>query len=98
MTKKELQEEIARRANKGQTEDGVLDRHEVGRVVDATVALIHDEVKKGRDVRIPDLGRFYMQKRKARKGRNPQTGETIKIKAKKAAKFSAAKPFKDLVA
>ena len=43
------------------------------------------------------FGTFLKARRKARKGRNPQTGKTIKIAAKKLPKFSAGKAFKDAV-
>jgi len=48
-------------------------------------------------VTLVGFGTFKVDKRKARKGRNPQTGETIKIKAKKVPKFIAGKALKDAV-
>lgn len=50
-------------------------------------------IKKDGRISIPGLGVFKIATRKARKGRNPKTGETLKIKAKKVLKFKAAKNF-----
>ena len=54
-------------------------------------------VKKGESVKIPGLGIFRLRKMKARMGRNPQTGEPIKIPARKKVGFSVAKTFKESV-
>ncbi|MBR3517901.1 MAG: HU family DNA-binding protein [Lachnospiraceae bacterium] len=54
-------------------------------------------VKKGDTVTIVGFGTFSLKKRAARKGRNPQTGETVKIAAKKVPAFKAGKAFKDVV-
>ena len=53
--------------------------------------------KKSEPVTLVGFGTFKVEKRKARTGRNPQTGETIKIKAKRVAKFVAGKSLKDAV-
>ena len=55
------------------------------------------EVKKGRKVQLVGFGTFELSKRAARKGRNPQTGEAMKIKASKTPKFKPGKAFKDAV-
>jgi DNA-binding protein HU-beta len=62
-------------------------------LVDLTVS----SVKKGDPVKIPGLGIFRKVQTKARMGRNPQTGEAIKIPARKKVRFSVAKTFKDSV-
>jgi DNA-binding protein HU-beta len=54
-------------------------------------------VKKGGKVALVGFGTFSVSKRKARTGRNPQTGATMKIPARKVPKFSAGKAFKDAV-
>jgi DNA-binding protein HU-beta len=54
-------------------------------------------LKKGKDVTLVGFGTFKVASRKARQGRNPQTGEVIQIKASKAPKFVAGKAFKDAV-
>ena len=58
------------------------------------VALIAKSLKKGNKVRISGLGVFQVKKRAARKGRNPNTGEAIKIKASKRVGFAVARDLK----
>jgi len=65
--------------------------------VDSMIAAITKTLKKGQDVSLIGFGTFKVVKRKARKGRNPATGEAIKIKASKAPKFVAGKALKDAV-
>jgi DNA-binding protein HU-beta len=54
-------------------------------------------LKKGDGVALVGFGSFSVQKRAARNGRNPQTGEAIKIKARKVVKFAAGKGLKETV-
>jgi DNA-binding protein HU-beta len=54
-------------------------------------------MKKGDKVRLPSLGVFMVRNRKARMGRNPATGEAIKIKASKKVAFRAAKELKQSI-
>ena len=63
----------------------------------STFDTITKALKKNDTVTLVGFGTFKVDKRKARKGRNPQTGETIKIKAKKVPKFVAGKTLKDAV-
>lgn len=63
--------------------------------VDAVVENISKSLKKGQSVTLVGFGTFSVSKRKARTGRNPQTGEPIKISARKVPKFSAGKSLKD---
>ena len=58
------------------------------------VALMAKHLKKGNKVRIAGLGVFQVKKRAARKGRNPNTGEAIKIKASKRVGFAVARDLK----
>jgi DNA-binding protein HU-beta len=67
------------------------------RSLDATVESIKKALKKGDTVSLVGFGTFKVGKRAARNGRNPRTGETIKIKAAKVPKFSAGKGLKDAV-
>lgn len=64
---------------------------EAGRAYDAVVAAMTSRLSKGsskeRVIRLPELGTFQMKIRKARTGRNPQTGKAIKIAAKKVVTF-----------
>ena len=59
--------------------------------VDAFIEAVTKALKKGDKVTLVGFGTFSVSKRAARTGRNPQTGETIKIKAKKVARFKAGK-------
>lgn len=65
--------------------------------VDCMLSSITRALKKDEDVVLTGFGTFKVVKRKARKGRNPQTGEEIKIKASKAPKFTPGKALKDAV-
>ena len=65
--------------------------------VDCVVSSITKALKKGQDVSLAGFGTFKVVKRKARKGRNPNTGEEITIKATKAPKFTPGKAFKEAV-
>ena len=65
--------------------------------VDATLAAIKKALKKGNAVTLVGFGTFRVSKRKARTGRNPQTGKAIKIAAKKVPVFKAGKGLKDAV-
>lgn len=74
-----------------------LSRKQGDAVLDALVETVVKEVKRGNSVKIPGLGIFRLRKMKARMGRNPQTGEAIKIPARKKVGFSVAKTFKESV-
>ena len=63
----------------------------------ATIDAIENALAKGDKVQLVGFGTFETKKRAAREGRNPKTGETIKIKASKYPAFSAGKAFKDKV-
>ena len=56
---------------------------------------VQEELKKGGKVQLVGFGTFEVAERAAREGKNPQTGEVIKIKASKAPKFKAGKALKD---
>ena len=60
-------------------------------------SVVEKTLKKGGDIPLSGLGKFKVQNRKARIGRNPQTGEAIKIPARKVVKFTVAKNLKDTV-
>lgn len=89
MNKAELIEKIAKHTDstKAQTE----------RMLDATLDTIRKAVKKGDEVKLVGFGTFTKQKRKARKGRNPQTGKEIKIPAAWYPKFRPGTEFKTMV-
>ena len=72
-------------------------KKEAAHAVDIVFDTIVRSLAKGEDVMINDFGKFKKVDRKARMGRNPFTGETIKIKASKKARFLPAKGLKDVV-
>lgn len=74
-----------------------LSKADAGRAVDAFIEVIKKTLKKGGSVSLVGFGTFQVRKRAARTGRNPRTGQTIKIKASKAPGFKAGKALKDAV-
>ncbi|NOY38946.1 MAG: HU family DNA-binding protein [Nitrospirae bacterium] len=68
------------------------------KAVSAVFETISKTLKKGENVTIVGFGTFSVVKQKARKGRNPITGESIKIKARKSPKFKAGKGLKEIIA
>jgi len=75
----------------------VSTKKEAQAAVDCVFESITKALKKKDTVTLVGFGTFKVNKRKARKGRNPQTGEEIKIKAKKVPKFIPGKGLKDAV-
>ncbi|GBG12778.1 DNA-binding protein HU-beta [Novimethylophilus kurashikiensis] len=90
MNKTELIDAISAKVN------GVS-KASVAAVVDATVATISDALKSGDKVQLIGFGTFETRARAAREGRNPKTGEKLKIAASKTPAFSAGKALKDAV-
>ncbi|VAX34520.1 DNA-binding protein HU-beta [hydrothermal vent metagenome] len=89
--------------NKGELIEKVASVTESSKAVAAkAVKTIFDTIsktlKKGENVTIVGFGTFSVVKQKARKGRNPITGESIKIKARKSPRFKAGKGLKEIVA
>lgn len=74
-----------------------LSRADAANAVDAVVSVVTKALKKGDTVTLVGFGTFQVRKRAARQGRNPKTGETIKIKASKNPSFKAGKALKDAV-
>ena len=74
-----------------------LSKADAGRAVDAVIETIKKALKKGDSVSLVGFGTFVVRKRAARTGRNPRTGDTIKIKASKNPSFKAGKALKDAV-
>lgn len=74
--------------------DSALSKRLAGDVIDATFEVIGKAVKKDKRFAYPGFGTFTVRSRKARKGRNPQTGEEIKIKASKTVGFKPAPTLK----
>jgi DNA-binding protein HU-beta len=74
-----------------------LSKAESGRALDAALDSIAKSLKKEQKVTLVGFGTFSVSKRKARKGRNPRTGEEIDIAASKTPKFTPGKALKDSV-
>jgi DNA-binding protein HU-beta len=70
---------------------------EAGKIIEAVFDTITATLKKGDEVRLVGFGTFAVTKRKASTGRNPRTGEPMKIKASSQPKFKAGKSLKDAV-
>ena len=76
---------------------GGVSRKQADEFLNALIDNVVKTVKKGETLQIPGLGIFRLRKMKARIGRNPQTGEPIKIPARKKVGFTVAKTFKEAV-
>jgi|TARA_R110000772_G_scaffold263791_1_gene383794 DNA-binding protein HU-beta len=74
-----------------------LGKAEAGKSVDAVLEAVSKALSGGDEVRLVGFGTFSVADRKASEGRNPRTGETIKIPASKQPKFKAGKALKDTV-
>jgi DNA-binding protein HU-beta len=80
----------------------LADRHEMSKrqseqILNDAIGFVAKHLKKGDRIRIAGLGILQIRKRSARMGRNPATGESIKIKASKKVAFRAAKELKEAV-
>ena len=89
MTRTELIQALA--------ESAEMERKQAKMFLDALTGLVEKNIKRGGDVPLRGLGKFKVVKRKARMGRNPATGEAIKIPAKTVVRFTVAKQLKDLI-
>ncbi|HYL79463.1 MAG TPA: HU family DNA-binding protein [Candidatus Acidoferrum sp.] len=89
MTKADLVERMAKEAK--------ITKKAAETALDSFTSGVRDSLKKGKRVSLVGFGTFSIGKRAARNGRNPQTGEAIKIKAAKVPRFKAGKTVKDAV-
>ncbi|GAB4541614.1 MAG: HU family DNA-binding protein [Thermodesulfovibrionia bacterium] len=89
MTKAELIDAVASGAG--------ISKSAATKAIDSCVSAITKALKKGDRVTLVGFGTFSVRKRKARTGKNPRTGEVIKIPAQKAPKFTAGKALKQAV-
>lgn len=89
MNKQQLIEQVATQSK--------MPKAQVETMLNTLTATIKDNVKKGNDVMLVGFGTFTKSKRKARLGRNPQNGQTLKIPAMWSPKFRAGGEFKALV-
>jgi len=89
MNKTELVAAIAEQAE--------LSKKDSEKALKAFIDVVSDELKKGEKIQLVGFGTFEVIERAAREGRNPLTGEKMKIQASKAPKFKAGKALKDAV-
>ena len=89
MKKSEMIETIAKRAE--------VTKADAEKVFNATFDLFKEELAKGNEVSVSGFGKFKISERAEREGRNPATGETIKIAASKNVGFKAGKELKESV-
>ncbi len=89
MNKSELIDAIARHAD--------ISKAAAGRALDATIEAVAGSLKRGDVVTLVGFGSFFVGERGARAGRNPRTGDVIRIRAAKVPKFRAGKALKDAV-
>ena len=78
-------------------EEAGLTKKDADAAVKAFTEVVTEELKKGEKIQLTGFGTFEVSERAARSGRNPRTGETMKMKASKAPKFKAGKALKDAV-
>ncbi|MCW2277030.1 HU family DNA-binding protein [Heliophilum fasciatum] len=78
-------------------EKAQLAKKDAEKAVNAFFATVEDALKAGDKVQIVGFGTFEVRERKERTGRNPQTGEEMKIEASKSPAFKPGKAFKDLL-
>ena len=89
MTKSEFVDQVAAKSG--------LSKKDAGGAVDAVLSTIEDTLKRGGDVTFSGFGKFHVAQRGAREGRNPSTGEKIRIAASKVPRFSAGAGLKKAV-
>ena len=89
MNKTELVAAMAEQTN--------LSKKDAEAALKAFIDVVSEELKKGENVQLVGFGTFEVSERAAREGRNPQTGETMEIKASKTPKFKAGKALKDMM-
>ena len=89
MNKTELVAAMAEQTN--------LSKKDAEAALKAFIDVVSEELKKGEKVQVVGFGTFEVSERAAREGRNPQTGETMEIKASKTPKFKAGKALKDMM-
>ncbi|MCK4744984.1 HU family DNA-binding protein [Candidatus Parcubacteria bacterium] len=89
MTKSELISALSDKAE--------VSKKDADTTLNAFLDIVTDTLKKGGEVALTGFGTFLVKKRAARMGRNPQTGESIKIKAATVPKFKAGKNLKESV-
>ena len=77
--------------------DAGISKAQADRAIDSVLGGITDSLRKGERVTLVGFGTFAVSQRRARKGRNPQTSEMIKIPATKSVRFSSGKKLKEVI-
>ena len=72
-------------------------KSEAEKHLEAFTASVSEALNAGEEVQLPGFGKFYVREQKAREGKNPQTGETMQIEARKVPAFKAGKAFKESI-
>jgi len=89
MTKVELIDKVA---------EGLgLPKREIEKMLEKLISTIQNALKSGQKVSVAGLGTFVVKEKKARTARNPKTGETVQVAAKKAPKFRPGKELKEII-
>jgi len=89
MNKAKLVEEVSSKTR--------LTKENIRNIIDATTKTIKNALSKGERVTLVDFGTFLVIRKKARRGRNPQTGEELQIPARKVPKFRAGKALREKI-
>ncbi|MFH0811879.1 MAG: integration host factor subunit alpha [Pseudomonadota bacterium] len=89
MTKADLVEDIYEKVG--------LSKEESARIVELVLELIKENLEKGEKIKVSGFGNFVVRQKRARRGRNPQTGEEIEISARKVLTFKASPILKKIL-
>jgi DNA-binding protein HU-beta len=89
MNKKQLVERMVERTD---SPKGEAEKH-----LEAFTTTISEALKAGEEIQLPGFGKFYVREQKAREGRNPQSGEKMRIEARKVPAFKAGKTLKESI-
>jgi DNA-binding protein HU-beta len=89
MNKKQLVERMVERTD---SPKGEAEKH-----LEAFTTTISEALEAGEEVQLPGFGKFYVREQKAREGRNPQSGEKMRIEARKVPAFKAGKALKESI-
>ena len=89
MNKKQFVERMVERTDspKGEAE----------KYLEAFTTTVSEALKEGEEIQLPGFGKFYVREQKAREGRNPQSGEKMRIEARKVPAFKAGKALKESI-
>ena len=89
MNKKQFVERIVERTD---SPKGEAEKH-----LEAFTTTVSEALKAGEEIHLPGFGKFYVREQKAREGRNPQSGEKMRIEARKVPAFKAGKTLKESI-